>query len=87
LLELSRLKEFYQKCSFVAKFERGIYEGQTVSVATRPTDIEFTLRPEKEDEAPLWMTTAPCPYCGKPLRTKKAKQCPHCFNSWHNENA
>ena len=24
-----------------------------------------------------------CPYCGKPLRTSKAKQCPHCFKSWH----
>jgi hypothetical protein len=28
-----------------------------------------------------------CPFCGKPLRTKKSKQCPHCFKSWHNENA
>lgn len=28
-----------------------------------------------------------CPFCGKPLRTKKAKQCSHCFKSWHNENA
>ena len=25
----------------------------------------------------------PCPYCGKPLRTSRAKQCPHCFRSWH----
>jgi len=28
-------------------------------------------------------TTAPCPYCGKPLKTARAKQCPHCFMDWH----
>jgi hypothetical protein len=27
----------------------------------------------------------PCPCCGKKLRTSLAKQCPHCFESWHNE--
>jgi len=27
----------------------------------------------------------PCPYCGGKLRTSLAKQCPHCFKSWHNE--
>ena len=25
----------------------------------------------------------PCPYCGGKLRTPVAKQCPHCFKSWH----
>ncbi|MEM7245448.1 MAG: hypothetical protein AAF533_08890 [Acidobacteriota bacterium] len=25
----------------------------------------------------------PCPYCGEPLRTPKAKQCPHCKADWH----
>jgi len=25
----------------------------------------------------------PCPFCGKKLRTSNAKQCPHCFKSWH----
>ena len=28
-------------------------------------------------------TTAPCPYCGKPLATALAKQCPHCNMDWH----
>jgi hypothetical protein len=28
-------------------------------------------------------TTAPCPYCGKPLKTTLAKQCPHCNMDWH----
>lgn len=25
----------------------------------------------------------PCPFCGKPLRTSKARQCPHCHADWH----
>ncbi len=25
----------------------------------------------------------PCPHCGKPLRTSKAKQCPHCLKRWN----
>lgn len=28
-------------------------------------------------------TTAPCPYCGKSLKTALAKQCPHCSMDWH----
>jgi hypothetical protein len=28
-------------------------------------------------------TTAPCPYCGQPLRTARARQCQHCLMDWH----
>jgi len=27
--------------------------------------------------------TAPCPYCGRPVNTALAKQCPHCNMDWH----
>lgn len=27
----------------------------------------------------------PCPFCGQPLRTPKAKQCPWCHRTWHNQ--
>lgn len=33
-----------------------------------------------------WGTTAPCPYCGEPLRTPTAKQCRHCRMDWHDTN-
>jgi hypothetical protein len=26
-----------------------------------------------------------CPKCGKLARTPRAKQCPHCFHTWHNK--
>lgn len=28
-------------------------------------------------------TSAPCPYCGKRLKTALAKQCHHCNMDWH----
>ena len=33
---------------------------------------------------PTLESPAPCPYCGKPLRTPTAKQCRHCLMDWHN---
>jgi hypothetical protein len=27
--------------------------------------------------------TAPCPFCGEPMRTTRAKQCRHCKRQWH----
>lgn len=40
---------------------------------------------KSEYEAKYDVNTA-CPFCCKPLRTAKAKQCPHCFQSWHGES-
>jgi len=28
----------------------------------------------------------PCPFCGKPLRTQRSKQCRHCKRDWHDPN-
>jgi hypothetical protein len=32
---------------------------------------------------PLENGSAPCPYCGMPLRTSLAKQCRYCRRDWH----
>lgn len=28
-------------------------------------------------------STVPCPFCGRPLKTARAKQCQHCLMDWH----
>ena len=40
--------------------------------------VTHTGKPQWDRE-----TSAPCPYCGKPLRTPVAKQCRHCLMDWH----
>jgi hypothetical protein len=42
---------------------------------------------EKAQHTGSGLSTAPCPHCGKPLRTPQAKQCPHCLTSWHDTKA
>lgn len=34
----------------------------------------------------VYGTTAPCPYCGKPLKTARARQCQHCLMDWHDQS-
>ena len=35
-------------------------------------------------DSPVNRATAPCPYCGQPLRTALARQCRPCRRDWHN---
>jgi len=30
-----------------------------------------------------FFNTVPCPYCERPLRSARAKQCRHCHRDWH----
>jgi len=41
----------------------------------------WTLHPDGPDT--LEDKKAPCPFCGKPLRTERSKQCRHCKRDWH----
>jgi hypothetical protein len=36
---------------------------------------------------PFENETAPCPYCGMPLRTSLAKQCRYCRRDWHDSES
>ena len=83
LADLAHYNNRYEKtCTFVAKFELEKYKGDILSFAKRPTKIELIQR---EGFLSKFLPKASCPYCGKPLRTKKAKQCMHCFKSWHDQ--
>jgi hypothetical protein len=54
---------------FLAPFTRKLLYKRS----SRPT-VKFS---------PPKLETAPCPYCGEPLRTSMAKQCPACKMDWH----
>ena len=49
------------------------------AVIGKVTDVRVD-RPLTEMPLPL---RSPCPYCGKPLATDKAKQCFECGMDWH----
>jgi hypothetical protein len=76
---------------FRAAFEAGKLKGEDVSFAKRPSQVAFSLNTDKLSEShPDWFskpvesldTEARCPFCGSPLRSERAKQCPSCLKSW-----
>jgi hypothetical protein len=46
--------------------------------------LEGEDKEEREREV-LRQHGVPCPFCGEPLKTKVAKQCPWCRMDWHDE--
>ena len=44
---------------------------------------DYLLQKFKKISPPEEPATAPCPYCGQPLRTPSAKQCRFCRRDWH----
>jgi hypothetical protein len=40
-------------------------------------------QPSAAGEIRMQRIATPCPHCGHPLRTDKAKQCFHCGSDWH----
>ncbi len=44
---------------------------------------DYLLQKFKKISPPEEPVTAPCPYCGQPLRTSSAKQCRFCRRDWH----
>jgi HEAT repeat protein len=49
---------------------------EALEFALNSLGVEYEKHPWEEE-------TAPCPYCGQPLRTSIAKQCRHCLMDWH----
>jgi hypothetical protein len=43
----------------------------------------FAGQKEKHAMMPPRVDGPPCPYCGEPLRTARAKQCRKCLMDWH----
>ena len=43
----------------------------------------FAGQKEKHAMMPPRLDGPPCPYCGEPLRTARAKQCRKCLMDWH----
>ena len=91
--ELTELvsEDYDSLTEFTATFERGKLNGEYVSFAKRPTGIAYTFNEDVMRKKHPEMfhkkledldTIAKCPSCGGSLRTEKAKQCPHCYESW-----
>jgi len=64
---------------------------------TRPLDV-LTVRLQNGEEREFFFDVSdsietpvipdrPCPYCGGPLRTPRAKQCRSCGSDWHNPSS
>jgi hypothetical protein len=84
--EYAWLREHYPSAVFVHQWlevhPQGPRDKVVIGVDGKAISIYFDISSfygrRKEDRP-----TAPCPYCGQPLRTARAKQCRHCRREWH----
>jgi hypothetical protein len=69
-----------------------INQGQKIAAITRLREVAcWDLRKAMTwvdqalaaGEIRMERTGTPCPHCGQPLRTDKAKQCFNCGSDWH----